>query len=207
MNLKNNLYQAIAPVQRGLELDRVQRKAIFSAVAYLEEINPTPEPTAAADLLSGDWRLLFTTSQGLLGFERIPGLKLGQIYQCIRAEEAKIYNVAEIETWLGRNGFFSGLMSGLVSVSASFSVVSTKRVKVNFERTIAGLKSLLPYQNIDQFIQLLASQKKLAGIDLKINNQEQRGWLDTTYLDQDLRIGRGNEGSLFILQRVRSLSF
>jgi hypothetical protein len=199
MNAKANLYQAIAPVQRGLQLDEAQRRAIFSAVAYLEEINPTPEPTAAPDLLSGDWRLLFTTSQSLLGFERIPGLKLGQIYQCIRAAETKIYNVAELNTWIGLNG--------LVSVSASFSVVSVKRVKVNFERTIAGLKSLLPYQNIDLFIQLLATEKKLPGLDLKITNREQRGWLETTYLDQDLRIGRGNEGSLFILQRVRSLSF
>jgi PAP_fibrillin len=199
MNPKTNLYQAIAPVQRGLQLDRAQLAAIFSAVAYLEEINPTLEPTAEVDLLSGDWRLLFTTSQGLLGFDRIPGVKLGQIYQSIRAKEAKIYNVAELETWLGLNG--------LVSVCASFTVESTKRVKVNFERTIAGLKPLLAYQNIEQFIELLASEQKLAGLDLKITNREQRGWLETTYLDRELRIGRGNEGSLFILQRVRSLTF
>jgi PAP_fibrillin len=199
MNPKTNLYQAIAPVQRGLQLDQAQKTAIFSAVAYLEEINPTVAPTQAAELLSGDWRLLFTTSQGLLGFERIPGVNLGQIYQSIRVKEAKIYNVAELNSWLGLNG--------LVSVCASFTVQSTKRVKVNFERSIIGLKALLPYQNIDQFIQLLGSSKKLTGLDLKITNQEQRGWLETTYLDQELRIGRGNEGSLFILQRVRSLTF
>lgn len=27
------------------------------------------------------------------------------------------------------------------------------------------------------------------------------GWLETTYLDDDMRIGRGNKGSLFVLTR------
>ncbi|MFM7384513.1 MAG: PAP/fibrillin family protein, partial [Microcystaceae cyanobacterium] len=31
------------------------------------------------------------------------------------------------------------------------------------------------------------------------------GWLETTYLDNDLRIGRGNEGSVFILARSSPL--
>ena len=29
------------------------------------------------------------------------------------------------------------------------------------------------------------------------------GWLETTYLDNDIRIGRGNKGSLFVLTRDR----
>jgi hypothetical protein len=29
------------------------------------------------------------------------------------------------------------------------------------------------------------------------------GWLETAYLDSDLRIGRGNKGTLFILTRDR----
>lgn len=29
------------------------------------------------------------------------------------------------------------------------------------------------------------------------------GWLETTYLDADTRIGRGNKGSLFVLTRDR----
>jgi hypothetical protein len=30
------------------------------------------------------------------------------------------------------------------------------------------------------------------------------GWLETTYLDEDLRLGRGNKGSLFVLTRDRN---
>jgi hypothetical protein len=39
-------------------------------------------------------------------------------------------------------------------------------------------------------------------IDFQIKREDQKGWLETTYLDQDLRIGRGNEGNLFVLKRA-----
>ncbi|MEL6764608.1 MAG: PAP/fibrillin family protein, partial [Cyanobacteria bacterium J06607_6] len=41
------------------------------------------------------------------------------------------------------------------------------------------------------------------GIDFRINRDRQSGWLEVTYLDDDLRISRGNQGSLFVLKKVR----
>jgi hypothetical protein len=195
MSKKENLIKAIAPVNRGLQITEFQKTAIFSAVAYLEEANPTPKPTTAAELLTGDWQLLFTTSKDLLGFDRLPLVNLGQIYQCIRAAEGKIYNVAELTSL--------PLLEGLVSVCASFTAVSDIRVKVNFERFVIGSQRLVGYQNVDDFIKILESGKKLRAIDSPIKNREQQGWLETTYLDDELRIGRGNEGSLFVLRKVK----
>jgi len=191
---KANLLNAIAPVNRGLKMTEDQRKAIFSAVAYLEELNPTPAPTQNPDLLDGNWLLLFTTSQELLGIDRLPLYKLGNIYQCLRVSEGKIFNVAEVKglPWL----------SGLVSVCANFSVVNEKRVKVNFERLVAGSQTLIGYQDVNSFIETLRSPKKLLAIDFQIKREDQKGWLETTYIDQDLRIGRGNEGNLFVLRKV-----
>ncbi len=40
-------------------------------------------------------------------------------------------------------------------------------------------------------------------IDFNITSREQKGWLEITYLDDDLRIGRGNEGKVFVLTKVR----
>lgn len=191
---KANLLNAIAPVNRGLQMSENQRKAIFSAVAYLEELNPTPAPTQTPELLDGDWLLLFTTSQELLGIDRFPFYKLGNIYQCLRVAEGKIFNVAEIKGL--------PLLGGLVSVCANFTVVSEKRVKVNFERLVAGSQSLVGYQNVKSFIDTLRSPKKLLAIDFQIKREDQKGWLETTYLDRDLRIGRGNEGNLFVLRRI-----
>jgi hypothetical protein len=191
---KANLLNAITPVNRGLNMTEDQRKAIFSAVAYLEELNPTPAPTQSPELLDGNWLLLFTTSQELLGIDRFPLYKLGNIYQCLRVAEGKIFNVAEIKGL--------PLLGGLVSVCANFSVVNKKRVKVNFERLVAGSQTLVGYQNINSFIDTLRSPKKLLAIDFQIKREDQKGWLETTYLDQDLRIGRGNEGNLFVLRKV-----
>jgi hypothetical protein len=149
--------------------------------------------------------LLFTTSQELLGIDRFPLYRLGNIYQCLRVAEAKIFNVAEIKGL--------PLLGGLVSVCASFTIVSEKRVKVNFERLVAGSQTLLGYRDVHSFIDTVRSpvlgddrskksQKKLLAIDFPIKREDQKGWLETTYLDQDLRIGRGNEGNLFVLKRV-----
>jgi hypothetical protein len=191
---KANLINAIAPVNRGLQLSENQRKAIFSAVAYLEELNPNSSPNATPELLEGNWLLLFTTSQELLGIDRFPLYKLGNIYQCLRVAEGKIFNVAEIKGL--------PLLSGIVSVCANFTVVDEKRVKVNFERLVAGSQNLIGYQNVDSFINTLRSPKKLFAIDFQIKREDQKGWLETTYLDQDLRIGRGNEGNLFVLRKI-----
>ncbi len=191
---KANLFNAIAPVNRGLAMSEDQRKAIFSAVAYLEELNPTPAPNQTPELLDGDWLLIFTTSQELLGIDRFPLYKLGNIYQCLRMAEGKIFNVAEVKGL--------PLLGGLVSVCANFTVESDKRVKVNFERLVAGSQSLLGYQDVNSFINILRSPKKLLAIDFKIKREDQKGWLETTYLDQSLRIGRGNEGNLFVLRKI-----
>ncbi|MGL4881863.1 MAG: PAP/fibrillin family protein, partial [Waterburya sp.] len=34
----------------------------------------------------------------------------------------------------------------------------------------------------------------------------QKGWLDITYLDEDMRIGRGNEGNVFVLTKENFLA-
>jgi hypothetical protein len=192
---KAELLEVIAGKNRGLLATERDQLAILAAIAQLEDRNPTPRPTEASDLLDGNWRLLYTTSRGLLNIDQFPLLKLGQIYQFIRAAEAKIYNLAEVH----------GLpyLEGLVSVAARFQVVSERRVEVKFERSVLGLQRLIGYQWPSQFVQRLESGEKFFAIDFSIAGQDPQGWLDITYLDADLRIGRGNEGSVFVLTKVR----
>ena len=190
---KAALLQTIAGKNRGLLATDRDRQAIGVAIAQLEGHNPTPRPIETSHLLEGDWRLLYTTSQELLGIDRVPLVKLGQIYQCIRTAEAKVYNIAEV----------SGLpyLDGLVSVAARFSPASERRVNVNFERAVIGLTRLIGYQSPDRFIQDIEAGRKFAAIDFNIGNRDRQGWLDITYLDDDMRIGRGNEGSVFVLTK------
>jgi hypothetical protein len=191
---KSMLLEMIAGKNRGILTDASQRQAILSAVAQLEDRNPTPRPLEAVDKLNGNWRLLYTTSEELLQIDRLPFLKLGQIYQYVQAETSKIYNVAEV----------AGVpyLEGLVSVAARFEPVSDRRVRVIFERGIVGLQRLIGYGAVNNFVAEIESGKKFTAIDFNITNREQKGWLDITYLDDDLRIGRGNEGNIFVLTKV-----
>ena len=188
------LMEAIAGKNRGLLATERDKQAILMAIAQLEDRNPTPRPVEASDLLDGNWRLLYTTSKGLLNIDAVPLLKLGQIYQCIRVKTASVYNIAEV--------YGVPFLEGLVSVAARFEPVSDRRVQVKFERSIFGLQRLISYQSPEDFIQRLEMSKKFAAIDINLNSREQQGWLDITYLDNDLRMGRGNEGSVFVLTKV-----
>jgi hypothetical protein len=192
---KAELLEAIAGKNRGLLATETDRQAILTAVATLEDRNPTPQPVNALDKLDGNWRLLYTTSQDLLRIDQFPFCKLGQIYQYIRAQTARIYNIAEI--------YGLPYLEGVISVAARFEPLSDRRVKVNFERSIIGLQRLTDYRSAAAFVQQLEAGKTFTAIDINISNREQKGWLDITYLDDDLRIGRGNEGSVFVLTKVR----
>lgn len=191
---KAELLEAIAGKNRGLLASERDKQAILAAIAQLEDYNPTPRPVEAAELLTGDWRLLYTTSRGLLGFDRFPLIKLGQIYQCIRAKEGKVYNIAEL--------YGLPFLESMVSVAARFEAVSERRVQVKFERSIVGLQRLVGYESPATFIEQIETGKKFTAADFGLDSREQQGWLDITYLDRDLRIGRGNEGSVFVLTKV-----
>ncbi|MCP2727526.1 PAP/fibrillin family protein [Limnofasciculus baicalensis] len=190
---KAELLEGIAGKNRGLLATERDKMAILAAIANLEDRNPNPRPLEVRELLEGNWRLLYTTSKDLLNLGRIPLWQLGQIYQCVRVKDAKIYNIAEV----------SGLpyLEGLISVCARFEPVSERRVNVRFDRSIVGLQRLIGYESVDNFIEQIETGKKFTALDVKIENREQRGWLDITYLDDDLRIGRGNEGSVFVLTK------
>lgn len=191
---KTELLEAIAGKNRGLLATANDRQMIQAAIARLEERNPTPDPVAAADLLGGNWRLLYTTSRDLLRLGQLPLFKLGQIYQYIQPDAGRIYNIAEL---VGLP-----LLNTVVSVAAKFQPVSRQRVQVRFDRSVAGLSTLLDYRSPEQFIAQLQSGKRFFGLDVAIDTSNRDAWLEVTYLDEDLRIGRGNEGSLFVLVRA-----
>ncbi|MCC5620077.1 PAP/fibrillin family protein [Nostoc sp. CHAB 5715] len=191
---KAALIDAIALTNRGLLATELQKQLILAAIANLEDFNPTPRPVEANNLLDGNWRLLYTTSKALLNLDALPFCKLGQIYQCIRVDTASVYNIAEI--------YGLPYLEGLVSVAAKFEPVSGRRVQVKFERSIIGLQRLIEYNSPVTFIQQIEAGRKFPAIDFAIKSDKQQGWLDITYIDNDLRIGRGNEGSVFVLTKT-----
>jgi hypothetical protein len=191
---KAALLEAVAGTNRGILSSPANQQSILAAVAQLEDRNPTPNPLSATEKLNGNWRLLYTTSQELLRIDQVPFLKLGQIYQCIQVNTSTLYNIAEV--------YGLPYLEGIVSVVARFEAVSERRVNVRFERSIIGLQRLLNYSSATSFIEQIEAGKKFPAVDFSITAREQRGWLEITYLDDDLRIGRGNEGNVFVLTKL-----
>ena len=150
-------------------------------------LNPLDSP-----LLIGDWRLIYTTSRGILGLDRIPLTDLGEVYQAIRGD--RVYNVAETKSFLG--------IEGVVAVAARYVRSGEARVDVTFQRSILGLQSIMGYRSVTAFIDQLEAKSRVLAIDIPIPAREggvAQGWLEVTYLDETLRISRGNEGSIFVL--------
>jgi PAP_fibrillin len=194
---KAKLLAAIAGKNRGILATTNDRQAILSAITELELCNPHPRPlTSAVDLLAGNWRLLYTSSQSLLGIDRVPFVNLGDIYQCIRPTTSSIYNIAEVASLV------PGL-NGLVAIVAKFTPINESRVNVQFNRSLVGLQSLMNYTDPDRFIAAIESGQKFTALDLPINRpaDKEPAWLEVTYLDETLRIGRGNEGNVFVLTK------
>ena len=195
---KAQLIAAIANKNRGILATPTDKQAILAAIATLESRNPHPRPlTTAIDLLAGDWQLLYTSSQSLLGIDRFPLVKLGTIYQCLRPTTSSIYNIAEVSSVI------PGL-NGIVSIVANFTPTSEARVNVQFNRSVIGLRQLIDYSTPDKLIAAIESGQKFTAIDLPITRKEDRApaWLEITYIDESLRISRGNEGSVFVLTRA-----
>jgi len=192
---KSALLQLLETTDRGRRVSPSQKNQILAHIAALEVLNPTPNPLAAPERLEGTWLNLFTTSAALLRLAPLPLLTTGEIYQCIRAQKGQVFNVAEIQGsgWLPR---------GILAVAARFYPASEQRVRVLFERLLVGLQALMSYE-IESFLYLLERDpNRIPAIKIDLGCRKPTGWLDITYLDEDLRIGRGSQGSLFVLRRV-----
>jgi hypothetical protein len=188
--IKADLLHLLADKNRGLQASTAAKQEIEQAIAAIEATNPTAQPLQHPELI-GDWRLIYTSSASLLNLGRIPLSTLGNIYQCIRS--GNIYNIAEIRSL--------PYLSSVVSVIASYQPLSDCRVKVDFRRSVAGLQSMVNYNSPGAWIEKLNSGQRLPAVDFPIDNPKANSWLDITYLDTDLRISRGNQGSVFVLTK------
>nr|KYP63151.1 hypothetical protein KK1_017717 [Cajanus cajan] len=163
-SLKLELFETIAPLDRGAEATPENQQRVDQIASKLEAVNRVKEPLKS-DLLNGKWELLYTTSQSILQTQRPKFLRPnGKIYQAINVDTLRAQN---IETW----PFYNQAIANLVPLNS-------RRVAVKFD--FFKIASLIPIKSPGSG----------------------RGQLEITYLDEDLRISRGNRGNLFILKMV-----
>ncbi|KAF5937962.1 hypothetical protein HYC85_025468 [Camellia sinensis] len=195
--LKKQLVDSFYGTDRGLRATSETRAEIVELITQLEAKNPTAAPTEALTMLNGKWILAWR-----------------KYHRSLIQQNFTVQNSV----------LFSGpLATTSFSTNAKFEVRSPKRVQIKFEEGIVGTPQLtdsivLPEnveflgQNIDltPFKGLITSVQDTASsvaktissqppLKFSIPSNNAESWLLTTYLDEELRISRGDAGSVFVL--------
>lgn len=174
---KAELLQTISPLDCGrasLSSQSTQRK-VMQAIKSAEGYNPSARPTEDPNL-SGTWEMVYTTSSSILGANRPPPLRPTTLLQIIAPGGSRITNVEEVYP-LGEGRLKPKIVS---KVDVAASIEGASRVNVQFQQ----------FNLLNGLIKRDVSDNERFG-----------GWLEVTYLDQDMRISRGDEGNVFVLLR------
>ncbi|KAG7552933.1 Plastid lipid-associated protein/fibrillin conserved domain [Arabidopsis thaliana x Arabidopsis arenosa] len=215
--LKRSLADSLYGTDRGLSASSDTRAEISELITQLESKNPTPAPNEALFLLNGKWILAYTSFVGLFPLlsRRIePLVKVDEISQTIDSDSFTVQNSVRFAGPFSTTSF---------STNAKFEIRSPKRVQIKFEQGVIGTPQLTDSIEIPESVEVLGQkidlnpikglltsvQDTASSVARTISNQpplkfslpsdNTQSWLLTTYLDKDLRISRGDGGSVFVL--------
>ena len=195
------------------------RSALLRLFSLLEQASPSPKDilttAAGKEMIDGRWKLISTiaarvgddddelSDNGLSMAVNASGIVL-DVQNNARAP------VQEVDVEAGRIGneicFPIAGSNLIVRVAGSFDVDACdgRRALVNFDALDVFLvRGGADTQRLLRLGWLFTAVRKLK--PALINGDESStSWLDTTYLSPRVRLGRGNKGSVFVLQRAES---
>lgn len=219
--LKVALTDSLYGTERGLKADSDTRAEIEELITQLEGKNPTALPNESAGVLDGTWRVVYTSNSELSLLlalaSRLPLLEVGDLTQTIDSAAMTVENKVELSAPLSRTA---------LSSSGSLEVRSPKLLQVRLENGVLRTPELLADLELPSSLQVLGQTVDLSALqsalrplngpvgalvsglgsalagapDLRfpINAPGSGSWLLTTYVDEDLRITRGDRGSVYV---------
>lgn len=186
--------QLAAVTSRGQLATDAQTAAMDDLVMSLEELNPNPQPVET-DLIDGLWTLVYTSarmfqSNPLLMAAAKPLLELGQVRQRIAINDGTVTTEADIVAFPA--------VSATLKTTARVTPVGAERLEITVEKTTVTGNKLI--NTID--LGGLSFDIPVEQIYSKLRNTSSESYIDTYYLDDNLRISRSKEGKLYIYTRL-----
>lgn len=200
-SVKAQLLSLVAASNRAT--DKSKDEAIVAAFEALEKLNPCTAPLESP-LLKGEWELIWTTSDSILGLSR-PWL--------FRPRARKpILQYLDPANGFARNLEYTPL--GKNRVEATIVPLSEDQLETFANRSPRkGLKFKTDNSPGGTYLPKGVDVKKNT-VGVKFNKfiilglihvkapEKARGILQVTYLDDTLRLSRGDRGNLFVLRKV-----
>ena len=203
-SIKSDFRLISARCDRGFTADAPTLSKLQSMAADLEAMAPTGDanltfaPTASDDLL-GKWYLDFCDAGNVLSLALLPlplGARLGPIYQSVAADDSGRKDAFVVQNGVefvppGALSSLGASATTVYEVEARCRTLDATRVSLAFvgwriqPPLLPALGAVLPDGIIEQVQQLFG----------------ERVYLETTYLDEDMRIGRGPGRELYVLSK------
>jgi hypothetical protein len=156
--------------------------------------NPTPVLRNAFQQVAGFWECVFTTSRFVLDLDKLPGLKLSGVYQFVAIDPdlhgGHYFNIAE----LSRGGKVKGVCGEFAAIRTS--PIDTVRMDVDYQWIYFAMISR--YEGPRAIAVALESNRLRRRMRMRFRRS---GWQSILYLDDQLRVVRGNGGGIFVLAR------
>jgi hypothetical protein len=220
------LLDAVSNTQNGKTATSSQQRNILNLVSKLETEYPSPPLSAilsqegTRELIDGTWFLQYTSPSEISSFDTT--LESEDFMNNEKASVWKVENAEEDITTVKYNAKGSVSAGGInVDVSKKppkqiFDLSQNtvcNEVDLDYGKVRVGGRFRLSEKKDNRVVvafQECTIQLKLGitldlGFLFKIRSMivgtDESGWLETTYVSDSVRIGRGNKGSMFVLTR------
>ncbi|KAI5601943.1 hypothetical protein BDE02_01G125000 [Populus trichocarpa] len=220
-DLKRCLVDTVYGTEFGFRATPEIRAEVLELVNQLEAVNPTSAPVDATGVLDGKWVLVYTASSELLPLlaaGATPLVKVKSISQTIDSSNLSIVNSTTLSSPFATFSF---------SASATFEVRTPSRIQVEFKEGTLQPPEINSNIDLPENVELFGQKINLSPVQQSLNplqeaaanigrtisgqpplkvpipGKQASSWLLITYLDEDLRISRG-DGGLFVLAKEGS---
>jgi len=180
--------------------------SIQSAVSLLEESSiydpPVLKNKSALFDLNGSWRLLYADASEITRLYQLPArFRPESVFQRVNIPRLTFENQAFLKGPLGTRGNIRVVSEFGISPKGSVNFIdkvnlAEDRIEVRFLAVILSLSRLgyLPLPFLKRVVRPRRASKEESTNGIGPS-------LDTTYLDGNIRVGRGGDGSLFVLAK------